>query len=139
MGDVATIASALMGQNNDSVHALTSMLFGGGTTAQATAAAKQQTTQAGTLDLGSLVNMASLAATLMGGTAASTARKGQAKPSVDLSDGLDLGEIATLAGQFLGSSSVGATTAKKQAAQPAAGGLDFGTIAQLAGAFLKQQ
>ena len=155
MGDVATISSALMGQNGNSVHALTSMLFGGGTTQQATQAAQQQTTSAGTLDLGSLVNIASLAATLMGGTAGATAAQpqAQAKPQVDLSDGLDLGEIAVLAGQFLGASNATqqaaaptqqqpvvlqqqATAQQAQAAKP---GVDFGTIAQLASAFLKQR
>ncbi len=152
--DVANIASALLGQNNNSVHSLTSMLFGGGNTAQATQQAQAQTTSAGTLDLGSLVNMASLAATLMSGMSAASQPQVQqqpAKPQINLSDGLDLGEIAMLAGQFLGSS---AATPKPQVqqqpqvqqpqvqpqptVQPQAG-LDFGTIAQLASLFLKQQ
>ena len=65
------------------------------------------------------------------------------KPSVNLADGLDIGEIATLAGQFLGSNA-----AKPQAVpqvqpvqpvqQQASAGLDFGTIAQLASVFLKK-
>ncbi len=150
MNDIATIASALMGQNNNSVHALTSMLFGGGTTQQATAQAQAQTTPAGTLNLGSLVNMASLAATLMGGTAAASAANPQAKPTVDFSDGLDLGEIAILAGQFLGASAAAQQAQTQQVQQvqqvqpvqqQAATGsnIDFATIAQLASAFLKQK
>lgn len=128
---VATIASALLGQNDNSVHSLTSMLFGGTATDQTKAA------QGGSLDLGSLVNMAGLAAQLMGGTGGTTAAR---QPAVDLSDGLDLGEIATLAGQFLGGgSTTKATTSKKQASSQPAEGIDFGTIAQLANAFLKQQ
>ena len=103
MSDVANIASALLSQNGNSVHSLASMLFGGGNTAHATQVAQQQTTPAGTLNLGTLVNMASLAATLMGGAAAATAQQPQAqpKPTVNLADGLDLGEVAILAGQFL--------------------------------------
>ena len=62
--DVANISSALLGQNNNSIHSMASMLFGGGNTAQATQAAQQNTTAAGTLDLGSLVSMAAIAATL---------------------------------------------------------------------------
>jgi hypothetical protein len=168
--DVANIASALLGQNNNSVHSLTSMLFGGGNTAQATAAAQANTTQAGTLDLGSLVSMAALAATLMGGASAANQQQQQvqqqvlqaqqqaARPNVNLADGLDILEIAQLAGQFLGS---GATqqaavpqvaprpqsaavkpTAPQQVAQvpqQQAAGLDFGTIAQLASLFLSQR
>lgn len=153
MGQVAAISSALLGQNNDSVHSLTSMLFGGGTTQQATQAAQQQTTQAGTLELGSLVNLAGLAATLMGGATAPAAAAQQPKPSVNLSDGLDLGEIATLAGQFLSASNASQQAAAPtqqqpvvlqqqaaaQQAQAAKPNIDFGTIAQLASMFLKQQ
>ena len=80
MSDVANIASALLSQNGNSVHSLASMLFGGGNTAHATQVAQQQTTPAGTLNLGTLVNMASLAATLMGGAAAATAQQPQAQP-----------------------------------------------------------
>lgn len=146
--DVTNIASALLGQNNNSVHSLTSMLFGGGNTAQATQQAQAQTTSAGTLDLGSLVNMASLAATLMSGMSGASQQQvaqQQAKPQINLSDGLDLGEIAMLAGQFLGGSSATTAAAPKPQAtaqpvqQQASAGLDFGTIAQLASVFLKQQ
>lgn len=146
MGDIANIASALLGQNNNSVHSLTSMLFGGGNTAQATAAAQQQTTPAGTLDLGSLVSMATLASTLMGGA---KPQQQVSKPSVDLSDGLDLGEIATLAAQFLSANNAAQQPAQspvqlptqqtQQPAQAATPGIDFGTIAQLASVFLKQR
>jgi hypothetical protein len=136
--DVANIASALLGQNNNSVHSLTSMLFGGGNTQQSVQQAQAQTTSAGTLDLGSLVNMATLAATLMGGAQAAQQPAQQAKPTVNLSDGLDLGEIATLAGQFLGGGSSAAQQPVQQA-QPQTPSLDFGTIAQLASVFLKQK
>lgn len=143
--DIANIASALLGQNNNSVHALTSMLFGGGNTAQPTQMAQQQTTSNGTLNLGSLVSMALLANTLMNAAkpqAQQTQQAAQAsKPSVNLADGLDIGEIATLAGQFLGGGST-AAAAKPQAVpqtqQQAANSLDFGTIAQLASMFLKK-
>ena len=166
MNDVANIAQALLGQNGNSVHALTSMLFGGGNTAHATQMAQQNTTPAGTLDLGSLVSLASLAATLMGGTAAATAQQPQpvqpqpvqTQPAVNLSDGLDLGEIAILAGQFLSANAQAQAQAQAQQAQaqaqapvqlptqaqaqpqpkPAAG-IDFGTIAQLASILLKQR
>ncbi len=143
--DIANIASALLGQNNNSVHALTSMLFGGGNTAQPTQMAQQQTTSNGTLNLGSLVSMALLANTLMNAAkpqAQQTQQAAQAsKPSVNLADGLDIGEIATLAGQFLGGGST-AAAAKPQAVpqtqQQAANSIDFGTIAQLASMFLKK-
>ena len=153
--DVANIASALLEQNNNSVHSLTSMLFGGGNTQQATQQAQAQTTSAGTLDLGSLVNMATLAATLMGGAQAAqqpVVQQQPAKPAIDLSDGLDLGEIALLASQFLSSNSAPKPQATQQVApqqvipqqvapqqQPASSGIDFGTIAQLASVFLKQK
>ena len=160
--DVANISSALLGQNNNSIHSMASMLFGGGNTAQATQAAQQNTTPAGTLDLGSLVSMAAIAATLMGGMQQAQQAQQQAqqpvvvqqqasKPQVNLADGLSLGEIASLASTFLGGGSStqaaapAATTAvpKPQPAQQQAAtqqqGLDFGTIAQLASMFLKQQ
>ena len=161
MNDVANIAQALLGQNGNSVHALTSMLFGGGNTAHATQVAQQNTTPAGTLDLGSLVSLASLAATLMGGTAAATAQQPQPvqpQPAVNLSDGLDLGEIAILAGQFLSANAQAQAQAQAQQAQAQAqaqvpvqlptqaqaqpkpgANIDFGTIAQLASILLKQR
>lgn len=145
--DIANIASALLGQNNNSVHSLTSMLFGGGNTAHPTQMAQQQTSSNGTLNLGSLVSMALLASTLMNAAKPQTQQAAQpvqpSKPSVNLADGLDIGEIATLAGQFLSSNA-----AKPQAVpqvqpvqpvqQQASAGLDFGTIAQLASVFLKK-
>ena len=156
--DVANISSALLGQNNNSIHSMASMLFGGGNTAQATQAAQQNTTAAGTLDLGSLVSMAAIAATLMGGMQQAqqaqqpvVVQQQASKPQVNLADGLSLGEIASLASTFLGGGSSAtaaapaATTAvpKPQPAQQQAAtqqqGLDFGTIAQLASMFLKQQ
>lgn len=156
--DVVNISSALLGQNNNSIHSMASMLFGGGNTAQATQAAQQNTTPAGTLDLGSLVSMAAIAATLMGGMQQAqqaqqpvVVQQQASKPQVNLADGLSLGEIASLASTFLGGGSStqaaapAATTAvpKPQPAQQQAAtqqqGLDFGTIAQLASMFLKQQ
>jgi len=167
-GDVANIASALMGQNNNSVHSLTSMLFGGGNTQQATAAAQAQTNANGSLDLGSLVSLGLIAATLMSSAkkrkeqaaaqqaaaeaaaqqlaaqqAAQAAAQQQAQ-TVKPNQGLDLGTIASLAGQFLGG---GSTVAQQQpqvvlpqqttqAQQPA--GLDFGTIAQLASILMQK-
>ena len=158
LSDVANIASALLSQNGNSVHSLASMLFGGGNTAHATQVAQQQTTPAGTLNLGTLVNMASLAATLMGGAAAATAQQPQAqpKPTVNLADGLDLGEVAILAGQFLSANNAAQQAqaqAQAQAAQPLVQlqtqaqpqaqqqkpGIDFATIAQLASVLLKQK
>lgn len=165
--DIANIASALLGQNNNSNHSLASMLFGGGNTAQATQYAQQQTTSAGTLDLGSLVSMAALAATLMGGMNAANQQQQQIQQQVQqqqqqAASGLNLGTIASLASQFLGAKP---TQAPQQAAPaavkptasaavkptqgtpiqlqpqqqaPAGGGIDFGTIAQLASLFLKQ-
>ena len=162
--DVTNIASALLGQNNNSVHSLASMLFGGGNMQQPTQVAQQQTTSSGTLDLGSLVNMAMLASTLMGGMSAANSQQQQVQqqvqqynqPSVNFADGLDIGEIATLAGQFLGAGKPQAQpvqqaapkpqVVKPQAVQPQAtqqqassAGLDFGTIAQLASMFLSQK
>ena len=175
MGDVANIASLLLGQNHNSVHELTSMLFGGGNTQQATATAQAQTTSNGKLNLGSLVSMALLASTLMSAyskrqqqqqaaaqqqaaqqqaaqpaaaaqQAAAAAAAAANKPSVNLADGLDLGEIAMLAGQFLGNSA-----AAQQQSQPVtlnnlpqtqpqaqAGNIDFATIAQIASQLLKR-
>ena len=160
--DVSNIASALLGQNNNSVHSLASMLFGGGNTQQSVQMAQQQTTSAGTLDLGSLVNMATLAATLMGGAAAANAQQQQVQQQVQqtqqASGGLNLGNImtiASLASQFLGAANSKPQAAAQQVATPkpqavkpqavqqpqqqASGGLDFGTIAQLASVLLKQQ
>lgn len=162
--DVANIASALLGQNNNSVHSLASMLFGGGNTAQATAAAQQQTTAAGTLDLGSIVSMAAIAATLMSGMSAANQQQQQAQQQVQqyqqqpASSGLGLGDLASLAGMFLGNKPTQQTqqvatpkpqasaAVKPTAAQPVqqqpqqqAPGIDFGTIAQLASLFLSQK
>ena len=176
--DIANIASLLLGQNGGSVHALTSMLFGGGNTAQATAAAQAQTTSAGTLDLGSLVSMAALAATLMSSAAkrkkeqeaaqaaaaqaaaqqaaaqqaaaqaamAAQAAAAQQATTAKPNGGLDIGEIATLASQFLGASGAAQAAPVQPApvqqtvpAQQAAPGLDFGTLAQLASVLLSQR
>ena len=174
MGDVANIASLLLGQNNNSVHSLTSMLFGGGNTQQATATAQAQTSSAGKLNLGSLVSMALLASTLMKlakkrqeanaqqqaqqqAAAAAAAAQQQAAaaaaspntPNINLADGLDMGEIAALAGQFLGKPT--ATAAAQQQSQPVTlnmsqpqqtqaqgSGIDFATIAQIASTLLKR-
>ena len=167
MGDVANIASALMGQNNNSVHSLTSMLFGGGNTQQATASAQAQTKPNGSLDLGSLVSMGLIAATLLSSAkkrkeqaaaqqaaaeaaaqqlaaqqAAQAAAQQQAQ-AVKPNQGLDLGTIASLAGQFLGAGNAAqqqpqvvlpqATQAQQQPA-----GIDFGTIAQLASILMQK-
>ena len=129
-GDIANIAAALLGQNNNSVHSMTNMLFGGSNAAQSQAQA-----QGGSLNLGSLVSMAAIAAALMGGmqqaqqsqqaqqqaaaqqaaaqqaaaaqaaaAQAAAAQAAAAKPGVNLADGLDIAEIAQLASQFLGGS-----------------------------------
>lgn len=148
MGDVANIAAALLGQNNNSVHALTNTLFGGGTAAAQSGA----TAQSGP-SLGSLVSMAAIAAMLMNGISQKPQAQQAAspvqlpvqpvqqqvsQPSVNLSDGLDIAEIATLAGQFLGGNTAAAAPKPQVTQQQAASGLDFGTIAQLASMFLKQ-
>ena len=83
--DIANIASVLLGQNNNSVHSLTNMLFGGGTGQQATQYAQQQTTSSGTLDLGSLVSLAALAATLMSGASAANQQQQQVQQQVQRS------------------------------------------------------
>ena len=156
--DIANIASVLLGQNNNSVHSLTNMLFGGGTGQQATQYAQQQTTSSGTLDLGSLVSLAALAATLMSGASAANQQQQQVQQQVQQQQaqqqqagGLNLGNIATiaqLASQFLGGSQQAAAPQPVQqpvqqltqpTQQPASSGLDFGTIAQLASMFLKQK
>ena len=159
--DIANIASALLGQNNNSVHSLASMLFGGGNTQQSTQVAQAQTSSAGTLDLGSLVSMAAIAAVLMSGMSHANQQQQQVQQQVQevqqqqtfqptsAGGGLNLGQIASLASQFLGASS-SKPTAQQQPVilqqpqqqavpQQAASGLDFGTIAQLASLFLKQQ
>lgn len=163
LGDIANIATALLGQSNNSNHSLASMLFGGGNTQQATAMAQQQTTPAGTLDLGSLVSMAALAATLMGGVSAANQQQQQIQQQVQQQQqapALNIGNIASLASQFLGakptataaqpapsaavkptgSAAVKPTQVQQpvQTQQPAGAGLDFATIAQLASLFLKQ-
>ena len=158
MGDVANIASALMGQNNNSVHSLTSMLFGGGNTQQATATAQAQTS-GGSLDLGSLVSMGLIAATLLSSAkkrkeqaaaqqaaaeaaaqqlaaqqAAQAAAQQQAQ-ALKPNQGLDLSTIASLAGQFLGGGAAAQqpqVVLPQQTTQQQSTGLDFGTIAQLA-------
>lgn len=162
--DVANIASALMGQNNNSVHALTSMLFGGGTTQQATATAQAQTSSSGSLDLGSLVSMGLIAAALMSSAkkrkeqqaaqqaaaaaaaqqlAAQQAAQAQAQQAAQAakpSQGLDLGTIASLASQFLGATSAAqpqVTLPQQPVQQQAASGVDFSTIAQLASVLMQ--
>ena len=158
MGDVANIASALMGQNNNSVHSLTSMLFGGGNTQQATATAQAQTS-GGSLDLGSLVSMGLIAATLLSSAkkrkeqaaaqqaaaeaaaqqlaaqqAAQAAAQQQAQ-ALKPNQGLDLSTIASLAGQFLGGGAAAQqpqVVLPQQTTQQQSPSLDFGTIAQLA-------
>ena len=151
--DIANIASVLLGQNNNSVHSLTNMLFGGGTGQQATQYAQQQTTSSGTLDLGSLVSLAALAATLMSGASAANQQQQQVQQQVQQQQaqqqagGLNLGNIATiaqLASQFLGGAQQAAAPQPVQPVQPvqqqpASSGVDFGTIAQLASLFLKQK
>ena len=130
MGDIATIASALLGQNDNSVHSLTSMMFGGGDTAQSTAAGQAT---AGTLDLGSLVNMAGLAATLMG--AAGGGQSPRRRPSPASTSPT----VSTWprSPRWLASSWQQLPTSQKRSSQ-GTGGIDFGTIAQLAQAFLRQ-
>lgn len=155
--DIANIASVLLGQNGGSVHALTNMLFGANQNAQqpqaaqpaqqqaapAAQAAPQQQAPAGNVNLGSLVNMAAIAAALISGAqqaqaqAAQTQTQVQAQPqmpAVNFSDGLDMGEIATLAAQFL---AAGNTVQQPQ--QNATNSVDFGTIAQIANIFLNQR
>ena len=83
------LASTLLGQNGNSVHTLVGSLFGGQSTASASAS--DSTQSSGGFDLGSLVNFAGA---LGGGTS-----KG-----VDLSDGIGLDDLAGLAGMMGGTS-----------------------------------
>ncbi|MBE6479356.1 MAG: hypothetical protein E7Z98_02430 [Olsenella sp.] len=118
-GNLAQLAGNLLGQSDNSIHTLASSLFGAKPTQQQ--AAPQQTQQGGGLDLGSLVSMATLAGGLLGATKPK-------KQGIDLSDGLDMGEMAQLAGAFLGGQN------QQQAAQSS--GLDLGTVANIASLFL---
>lgn len=84
LGAIASAASSLLGQNNNSVHSLASSLF---------SVPQQQPAQAQPNALSSLVNVASLAGALLG--------TGNTGPKVDLSDGFDLNDIAGIASMFM--------------------------------------
>ena len=111
--NLASLASNLLGQNDNSIHSLASSLFG------AKPAAQVQNNASSGLNLGSLVSMASLASGLLGGK--------KKKPGLDLSDGLGMDDLISVAGDFLG----GNTTA-----QTSSSGLDLGSIANIASMFL---
>ena len=125
LGSLATTAATLLGQNGDSVHALTSALFGA-QQAKPAAAETAQAPAAG-LDLGSLVSIASLASAFLG--AGSAAAKKPAGPKLDLSDGIGIDDIAAVA-----TAMSGAQTSQKQ--QAASTGLDLGDIASIASTLL---
>ena len=125
LGSLATTAATLLGQNGDSVHALTSALFGA-QQAKPAAAETAQAPAAG-LDLGSLVSIASLASAFLG--AGSAAAKKPAGPKLDLSDGIGIDDIAAVA-----TAMSGAQTSQKP--QAASAGLDLGDIANIASTLL---
>jgi hypothetical protein len=130
LGTLATTAATLLGQNGDSVHALTTALFGGQQAKPAPAQPVQQAQpaqQAPALDLGSLVSIASLASAFLG--AGSAPQKAKASgPKLDLSDGFGIEDVAALAGAMSGTQ---AAPAKQQQA-----GLDLGDIATIASTLL---
>lgn len=127
LGSLASTAATLLGQNGDSVHALTSALFGAQPQAAAQPAQQQAAQPAApTLDLGSLVSIASLATAFLGATSGSS--KKASGPKLDLSDGIGIDDIAAVATAMSGTQ----TTGKKQADA----GLDLGDIASIASTLL---
>ncbi len=96
MGNLAGMASQLMGQNNNSVHALSSSLLGnllgGGATSGGLFSAAQPAQQSG-LSANILSNLAGVA---FGGGMA------QNKQAIDLSDGFGLDDLIGIAGMLFG-------------------------------------
>ena len=97
---------------------LTSALFG----AKPAAAAQQA---APSLDLGSLVSIASLASAFLGATSGTSKKSG---PKLDLSDGIGIEDIAAVANAVGGTQ----TSSKKQAST----GLDLGDVVNIASTLL---
>lgn len=127
LGSLASTAATLLGQNGDSVHALTSALFGAKPAAAAAAPAATETAAqaAPSLDLGSLVSIASLASAFLGATSGTSKKSG---PKLDLSDGIGIEDIAAVAGAMSGTQ----TSSKKQAST----GLDLGDVVNIASTLL---
>ena len=128
-GNLASLATQLLGQSNGSVHQMSSNLLGsilGGGGAKASNGISA--------DL-----LSNLAGVAFGGGKANNAS------AINLADGLDMGEIAALAGQFLGKPSAAAaqqqsqpvTLNMSQPQQSQGSGIDFATIAQIASTLLK--
>ena len=122
LGSLASTAATLLGQNGDSVHALTTALFGAQQAKTEPAAAQQA---APSLDLGSLVSIASLASAFLGATSGTSKKSG---PKLDLSDGIGIEDIAAVANAVGGTQ----TSSKKQAST----GLDLGDVVNIASTLL---
>lgn len=104
-GDVSSVASALLGQSDGSVHALTSALFGGGAKASASNASANGPSMAqiaAKSALGGLAaqGLASLLTSALGTNAAADAKKGSAQPATPQMP--DLSALSKLAEGFLG-------------------------------------
>ena len=103
LSNLSEVAATLLSQNGNSVHTLTSSLFGGSAQTQAPSTPAPSTTQASSgLDLGTLIN---LAGALSGSSAASSTASSSAakkkKTGFDLSDGFDSNDVIGLASLFL--------------------------------------
>ncbi len=101
-GNLASVASALLGQNGNSVHQLTNALFG--TSQQAATVQSNAQAQGSAFNLGTLM---SLAGTLMSASNASAQSAAAAPASsgfgkVDLSDGIGLSDVIGIASLFMG-------------------------------------
>lgn len=96
---IATLASSLLGQNDNSIHGMTNMLFG--TSQQAAQAQQQAQKQGGGLDLGKLMAVAGLAATVFGALNKSKKKKQTAAAGINLADGIGIDDLLSLAGGAL--------------------------------------
>lgn len=115
---IATLASTLLGKNDNSIHGLTNMLFGTSEQVQEQVSKKKTG-----LDLGTMMSVAGLASTLLGGSK-------KKSTGIDLSDGIGLDDIMALAGGAL----TGST--KKKSGVDLSDGIDVSDIAALAAGLL---
>lgn len=142
--DTANIASALMGANGGSVHALTSALFGGGAAPTTPAPAEPSTAEPAASDtaspLGSMVDLGGIVSTLFGGKAAQGQPDSMAQIAAkSLAGGAAARGVASLLAGALGGAAAKpdaetGAQAQTDAGQPAIP--DFSMLADLAKSFL---
>lgn len=139
---LGSMASLLLGQNDNSVHTLAGNLFssllGGGTDKQE--ASEEASAPGLNLDLGQLATIAGSLLTIANATGIAT--KKTKKGGVDLSDGIGLDDIAGLASTLMdggATPAAGKKSSKKAAAKPAvdlSDGIGLDDVIGIAGALL---